>query len=64
MEQEMGLSLYFPPGPIACPEDIKIPGISALFLQGTEYRQLRIGCPGILNTSPFCTYESLSWSDR
>lgn len=30
MEQEMGLSLYFPPGPTACPEDIKVRGIFAL----------------------------------
>lgn len=53
MEQEMGLSLYFPPGPVACPEDIKSPcNICFLFAQCTECRQLRLSCPRILGTSP------------
>lgn len=53
MEQEMGLSLYFPPGPIACPEDIKSPcNICFLFARCTNYRQLRLSCPRMLGMSP------------
>lgn len=53
MEQEMGLSLYFPPGPIAFSEDVKSPcNICSLFAQCAECRQLRLSCPRILGMSP------------